>query len=117
MSATTLSANHPAIPELGDKPTSAATNPTHHPLFTAVELEPFREDDAAAGRTLGRILCGGFVFTALASGAAGFWTMWHHGTESISAFVVVPAILVVIACIASGWGKAMIEYGAEHDDD
>ena len=81
-----------------------------------MELEQFQADDATAGRTLGRILCGGFAFTILASGAAGFWTVWHHGAENISTFVVVPAIVIVLIGIASGWGKAMIDYGKEHDD-
>ena len=115
MSTSVSATNLSATPGHDEKSASPATEQTNAPLFTAAEIERFRADDAAAGETLGRILSSGFVYTAIASGAAGFWTMWHHN-ESLSTFVVLPAILIIIACIVSGWGKAMMDYGKEHDD-
>ncbi|WP_145944140.1 hypothetical protein [Fuerstiella marisgermanici] len=114
---------HPTAIEPAGHQVTQPTETEHQPdtpspdaLFTSLEIEQFAADDAAAGQILGRILSGGFVFTIVATGAAGFWTMWHHGGESIEKFVVVPSIIVVCLCIAFGWGKAMTDYGAEHDD-
>ena len=50
------------------------SNDTSGELFTARELEEFREDDASAGRTIGTILCVMFAWLLFVSIAVVWWS-------------------------------------------
>lgn len=51
------------------------------PLFTAVEIEQFEADDVSAGGAIGKMLSALFLYTIVAMGIAGWWTVSSINAE------------------------------------
>lgn len=57
-----------------DAPAAGTTETPKEPLFTRDEIAQFDEDDAIAGRNIGKMLATIFLYTAFAMTFAAYWT-------------------------------------------
>ncbi len=97
----------PSQPDAASDHTDPAAPPAE--LFDRAELRQFSAEDAEAGRNIGRILVGGFIYSVLAGGLAAYWTMTQGLTpKSIILTVALPAIVLISISVGIGWGSAMM---------
>ena len=65
---------------------SHATESLAEPLFTVAEVEQLTNDDAIAGRAIGKMLSALFLYTVFAMIIVSSWTYWSlmsdHATEA-----------------------------------
>ena len=60
---------------------SHATETSAEPLFTVAEVEQLTNDDAIAGRTIGKMLAVLFLYTIVAMIIVTSWTYWSVFTD------------------------------------
>jgi len=59
---------------------SHATEAPAEPLFSVTEVEQFSDDDITAGRAIGKMLAGLFLYTVFAMTLVIWWT--HEAVET-----------------------------------
>jgi hypothetical protein len=74
---------------------SHATESPAEPLFTVAEVEQLTNDDAIAGRAIGKMLSALFLYTVVAMIIVTSWTYWsvvtNHTSESVTDAASAPA--------------------------
>ena len=74
---------------------SHATESPAEPLFTVAEVEQLTNDDAIAGRAIGKMLSALFLYTVVAMIIVTSWTYWsvvtNYTSESVTDAASAPA--------------------------